>query len=364
MDNDADIASMKNNEPPWFNNIDELLQSSKGLIVFKTFLDKLHLGDCLDFYFACKGVIKITEPIALYNHAKSLHRRFIIRGKISCISPEMASRIYLSVNMKDESVDFKKLFKEAKSETYVFLKDNYFRIFLLSPEYLDFLNNTDVCKSNQMAYSQKSCLNLSKSSNMWKYPSQQITSRSRYQPNLAVTDPKTFGDELSYRIENMSINRTQANEKPFSRSHIRPDDILEEHISKIWDETSIKEASIPLNIKPASCFAQRLNETARSMNFSIEKFPYSLAAPAGSLVVGYQFSNEKFPFRTIVNQSVIDLGEFKKVVGRKGSFRYFFKTACFDFDSSVAFVELFNDSDEVPLWEGKVFSKIFPSCSD
>ena len=38
--------------------------------------------------------------------------------------------------------------------------------------------------------------------------------------------------------------------------------------------------------------------------------------------------------------------------------RYFFKKACDEFDSGVVHEEISEDSDYLPLWEGKVIAKV------
>ena len=38
--------------------------------------------------------------------------------------------------------------------------------------------------------------------------------------------------------------------------------------------------------------------------------------------------------------------------------RYFFKKACDEFDSGVVLEEVMDDSDILPLWDGKIIAKV------
>lgn len=77
-------------------------------------------------------------------------------------------------------------------------------------------------------------------------------------------------------------------------------------------------------------------------------------------VIGYYLFNEPIPYRTTHPQPTVTLGQLKQLIGKKGNFRYFFKTHTDnnDFDSDVVWEEIKEDSCILPLFEGKVVAKV------
>ncbi|XP_055383005.1 axin isoform X2 [Condylostylus longicornis] len=77
--------------------------------------------------------------------------------------------------------------------------------------------------------------------------------------------------------------------------------------------------------------------------------------------VVFSFCDEEFPYRTKIPGTQPTLKQFKDYLPKKGNFRFFFKTHCEDPDSPVIQEEIVNDSDILPLFEGKVMGLVKPS---
>nr|AKJ32472.1 axin [Pinctada fucata] len=75
-------------------------------------------------------------------------------------------------------------------------------------------------------------------------------------------------------------------------------------------------------------------------------------------VVGYFFCSEPIPYRLSFAGKHITLSQFKNLIGRKGSFKYFFKKKSNEFESEVVFEEIQDDSEVLPLWDGKIVAKV------
>lgn len=77
-------------------------------------------------------------------------------------------------------------------------------------------------------------------------------------------------------------------------------------------------------------------------------------------VIGYYLCGEPIPYRVTVPHPSVTLGQLKQVIGKKGSFRYFFKTHTDnnDFDSDVVYEEIKDDNCILPVFEGKVVAKV------
>ncbi|XP_033214760.1 axin-1 [Belonocnema kinseyi] len=74
--------------------------------------------------------------------------------------------------------------------------------------------------------------------------------------------------------------------------------------------------------------------------------------------VVFNFCDESLPYRTKIPGRNVTLKQFKEVLHRKGSYRYFFKTECEDLDVKVIQEEITEDSEILPLWEGKIFAEV------
>ncbi|CAL7940638.1 unnamed protein product [Xylocopa violacea] len=74
--------------------------------------------------------------------------------------------------------------------------------------------------------------------------------------------------------------------------------------------------------------------------------------------VVFNFCDEQFPYRTKIPGHNVTLKQFKEYLPKKGSYRYFFKTECEDLDTKVIQEEITDDSEILPLWEGKVMAQV------
>lgn len=80
--------------------------------------------------------------------------------------------------------------------------------------------------------------------------------------------------------------------------------------------------------------------------------------PSDVTVIGYCFSGESVPYRTKLLGKNITLKQFKTLLSKKGNYRYFFKKECNEFGTGVVNEEISDDSEVLPLWEGKIFATI------
>ncbi|XP_067615996.1 axin-like isoform X1 [Eurosta solidaginis] len=84
------------------------------------------------------------------------------------------------------------------------------------------------------------------------------------------------------------------------------------------------------------------------------------AKPLETTTVVFSFCDEEYPYRTKIPGSEPTLKQFKDYLPKKGNFRFFFKTHCEDPESPVIQEEIVNDSDILPLFEGKVMGLVKP----
>ncbi|KAJ8374143.1 hypothetical protein SKAU_G00047230 [Synaphobranchus kaupii] len=80
--------------------------------------------------------------------------------------------------------------------------------------------------------------------------------------------------------------------------------------------------------------------------------------PCENMVVAYYFCGEPIPYRTSVRGSVITLSQFKELLTKRGSYRYYFKKVSDEFDCGVVFEEVREDSAILPIFEEKIIGKV------
>ncbi|XP_047389862.1 axin-1 isoform X2 [Sciurus carolinensis] len=82
------------------------------------------------------------------------------------------------------------------------------------------------------------------------------------------------------------------------------------------------------------------------------------AQPCDSIVVAYYFCGEPIPYRTLVRGRTVTLGQFKDLLTKKGSYRYYFKKVSDEFDCGVVFEEVREDAAVLPVFEEKIIGKV------
>ncbi|CRK99467.1 CLUMA_CG012685, isoform A [Clunio marinus] len=83
------------------------------------------------------------------------------------------------------------------------------------------------------------------------------------------------------------------------------------------------------------------------------------SAPEPTTTVIYSFCDGDLPYRThIPGRQAPTLKQFKELMPKKGNYRFFFKTRCDDEDNPIIQEEICNDSDVLPLFEGKVMATL------
>jgi len=91
-----------------------------------------------------------------------------------------------------------------------------------------------------------------------------------------------------------------------------------------------------------------------SQSNTLRKPAASKQAPTEFTVAVYTFSHEKgepMPYRIKIPSKNVSLRQVKEFLPKKGAFRFYFKT---EIDGDMCYEEETEDSNMVPLWEGKI----------
>ncbi|XP_017770962.1 PREDICTED: axin isoform X1 [Nicrophorus vespilloides] len=76
--------------------------------------------------------------------------------------------------------------------------------------------------------------------------------------------------------------------------------------------------------------------------------------------VVFSFCDERLPYRTKIPGRQITLRQFKEYLPKKGNYEYFFKTECEELDKQAIQLKVSNDTDVLPLWEGRINALVKP----
>ncbi|XP_031353608.1 axin isoform X2 [Photinus pyralis] len=107
-------------------------------------------------------------------------------------------------------------------------------------------------------------------------------------------------------------------------------------------------------------------EVTQSSQSTLRKSTRTKSLPTAALTqeeyttVVFSFCDEQFPYRTKIPGHQISLNKFKEYLPKKGNYRYFFKTECEELGNQVIQEEVSNDTDIVPLYEGKIMAQVKP----
>lgn len=80
--------------------------------------------------------------------------------------------------------------------------------------------------------------------------------------------------------------------------------------------------------------------------------------PCENITVAYYFCGEPIPYRTSVKGRIVTLGQFKELLTKKGSYRFYFKKVSDEFDCGVVFEEIREDDAILPIFEEKIIGKV------
>ncbi|XP_011211999.2 axin isoform X1 [Bactrocera dorsalis] len=136
----------------------------------------------------------------------------------------------------------------------------------------------------------------------------------------------------------------------------------EEAKRRLEDETRRSRRYTQQHIQPSQQPPSFSSSSSGSSSLHHQPQPPPLPAkPLETTTVVFSFCDEEYPYRTKIPGSQPTLKQFKDYLPKKGNFRFFFKTHCEDPESPVIQEEIVNDSDILPLFEGKVMGLVKPS---
>ena len=215
-------------------------------------------------------------------------------------------------------------------------------------------------------------------------------------PPLAETNPKQFADILKKRLEIITKKSKFFNNK--DTSDIEAERMIDEHVNRVFkspnEESSLNDLNSPSDKKNSSlkkysnltCIPtysgtstsniisfkknydsgisiestnsiERVNDWLANTSISSNK---PTLFPKFSIPVVYFLPGEETAYMSVFYGKDMTLAEFKRLIIKKGNFRYFFKTKTdlLDEDCNIVYKEITDDFFLVPFYNNKIIAKI------
>ncbi|XP_063291890.1 axin-related protein-like [Pelobates fuscus] len=82
----------------------------------------------------------------------------------------------------------------------------------------------------------------------------------------------------------------------------------------------------------------------------------------GGLAIVYYFCGERIPYMIRTKEPSLTLQEFKELLSKKGSYKYYFKKESQEFECNAVFQEVSEEGAILPLFEEKIICKVERAC--
>ncbi|XP_015243706.1 PREDICTED: axin-2-like isoform X1 [Cyprinodon variegatus] len=123
----------------WTKSLHFLLGDLDGAHLFRTFLEREHCVDTLDFWFACNGFrqmdLKDTKTLRV---AKVIFKRYIENNSVVAKQLKPATKTFIRDSIKKQQID-SAMFDQAQTEIQSHMEENAYQMFLTSDIYLEYV---------------------------------------------------------------------------------------------------------------------------------------------------------------------------------------------------------------------------------
>ncbi|OCT73200.1 axin-related protein isoform X1 [Xenopus laevis] len=129
------------------------------------------------------------------------------------------------------------------------------------------------------------------------------------------------------------------------------------HKSRCVQSATLKEKGKTAESVPSSGFSTlKLSEEQKTA-----KKPSS-ECPGQGLAIVYYFCGERIPYMIRTKEPSLTLQEFKELLSKKGSYKYYFKKESHEFECNAVFQEVSEEDAVLPLFEEKIICKVERAC--
>ncbi|MEE6483126.1 hypothetical protein FKM82_013443 [Ascaphus truei] len=130
------------------------------------------------------------------------------------------------------------------------------------------------------------------------------------------------------------------------------------HKPRCVQSTMLKEKSKTVESAPSSGFSTlKISEEHKAV-----KKLNTDSQVQGGLAIVYYFCGERIPYMIRTKEPSLTLQEFKELLSKKGSYKYYFKKESQEFECNAVFQEVSEEDAVLPLFEEKIICKVERAC--
>ncbi|KAM8927366.1 axin-related protein-like [Pelodytes ibericus] len=130
------------------------------------------------------------------------------------------------------------------------------------------------------------------------------------------------------------------------------------HKTRCAPSTTLKEKGKSVESVPSSGFSTLKmsdeHKSAKKLNSDCQG--------QGGLAIVYYFCGERIPYMIRTKEPSLTLQEFKELLSKKGSYKYYFKKESQEFECNAVFQEVSEEDAVLPLFEEKIICKVERAC--
>ncbi|KAE8594048.1 hypothetical protein XENTR_v10019427 [Xenopus tropicalis] len=129
------------------------------------------------------------------------------------------------------------------------------------------------------------------------------------------------------------------------------------HKSRCVQSATMKEKGKTVESVPSSAFSTlKLSDEHKTAKKA------SSDCQGQGLAIVYYFCGERIPYMIRTKEPSLTLQEFKELLSKKGSYKYYFKKESHEFECNAVFQEVSEEDAVLPLFEEKIICKVERAC--
>ncbi|XP_072282145.1 axin-related protein-like [Pyxicephalus adspersus] len=137
--------------------------------------------------------------------------------------------------------------------------------------------------------------------------------------------------------------------------------VEEKRVPKLHKNRCVQSATLKEKSKAAECISSGFSTLKMSEELKSAK-KLSCDQGQGGLAIVYYFCGERIPYMIRTKEPSLTLQEFKELLSKKGSYKYYFKKESQEFECNAVFQEISEEDAILPLYDEKIICKVERVC--
>ncbi|XP_073458832.1 axin-related protein-like [Aquarana catesbeiana] len=200
------------------------------------------------------------------------------------------------------------------------------------------------------------------SAKMMKKHNRDATTNVNHCPEIKRTTHRTASQPAHLFLQDTSMPPLNAPNTLDQLEEARRRLVEEKRVPKLHKNRCAQSATLKEKSKAG--------ESVSSSGFSTLKLSEELKSAKklssdqgqGGLAIVYYFCGERIPYMIRTKEPSLTLQEFKELLSKKGSYKYYFKKESQEFECNAVFQEISEEDAVLPLYEEKIICKVERAC--